>query len=323
MGLLEGVGYALAGGLAGAGKAGQDVFAEQMKQTALEAREVNMLRIQNLFAKEGRAETFKFQGEQTEKQIKAARDLEADRQAAQVSLHDSSEEGATRRAEEAQNQESMRQDVSIAAQKDLAKLTAELDNKKKDAVTKNYEALSNIFGKDQAKTIITAGLTKEINEEKRTKLKAWVDLYVSDMKILGAGGITPTPQQKQEVSFGVTTALGYSPLDLIPKTGTSVEKPAAAGASARERAIAEAAAKTGAAAGGGENAVKPGTGLIEGQTRNPLPGINTESDIGRNILLNQRNAGRLKSYDENRNALLAQGKSEGEILKLIGRRPAQ
>jgi len=59
-GLLSGIGQVLAGGVAGGAKAAGESFVEQAKQEALAAREENMLRIQNLFAKEGRKETQEF-----------------------------------------------------------------------------------------------------------------------------------------------------------------------------------------------------------------------------------------------------------------------
>ncbi len=49
-GLLEGIGTVLAGGIAGAGKAVGETFAEQIKQQALAMREENMARISDLYA---------------------------------------------------------------------------------------------------------------------------------------------------------------------------------------------------------------------------------------------------------------------------------
>lgn len=57
-GLLEGLGMAFSGGLAGAGKAAGDVFSEQVKQEALAAREENMARINNIYAKDLQKEGF-------------------------------------------------------------------------------------------------------------------------------------------------------------------------------------------------------------------------------------------------------------------------
>jgi len=76
-GLLSGIGQVLAGGVAGGAKAAGESFVEQAKQEALAVREENMLRIQNLYLKEGRKETQDFQAgesrlgrESTEKMAK-------------------------------------------------------------------------------------------------------------------------------------------------------------------------------------------------------------------------------------------------------------
>jgi len=226
MGLLSGIGQVLAGGVAGGAKAAGESFVEQAKQQALAAREENMLRIQEKFAKEGRKETQEFQAGERALDRESAQKM-ADqtqlganiRQTASLkSAEDLAEVERLSRSEEAGAEREARKTAATDAAttaKNLLTFKNNLPDKEKTAIEKNIEGLSKYIPKEQALAITLASLTKEAKDLEKTQLKSWVDMYIADLKIEGAGGMAPTEQQKIKVGEGVTTRLGYSPTSVM------------------------------------------------------------------------------------------------------------
>ena len=207
-GLLSGIGQVLAGGVAGGAKAAGESFVEQAKQEALAAREENMLRIQNLFAKAGREETQKFQ----------AGESKLGRESAQK-LSDQAQLGANIRQTESLTSTENLAAVKAQEAEALVRLTHDLGETERGTIKKNYDELLLIFPENEAKAMLAASLTKELKEETRTKLSSWTNMYITNMKPISVEG-PPTPQQKIDIAQEVTDILGYSPKDLFPTKGT-------------------------------------------------------------------------------------------------------
>lgn len=173
-GLLGAIGKGIAGGA----KAAQDVFSERLKQSAMEAREMNLLRIQGMFAKEARTESFQ-----------QAKDLQ---EAAQI--HSENLQGEQLRTSRAQHTESItsaegiatanrehqasQQDKLIDAQKSLALLTHGLKQGETDEITKKFNALTKIVGPEKATNFIT-----ELATGKNTTYEYLVTKMTRDMDL--------------------------------------------------------------------------------------------------------------------------------------------
>ena len=307
-GLLSGIGQVLAGGVAGGAKAAGESFVEQAKQEALAAREENMLRIQNLFAKAGRAETMAHAERMTNKTIASQEKLAGQ---TQVGANIRQEASLTSTENLAEIERLSRSEEALAEREARVTAVAKADTTARKFETfkaglpgelkKKFDDLKNILGPEKAKDVFT-----DIISRKDTAYETIVAKMTKD--------IDPMDLTEDKVKKIAEIALTFAQLKTRETT-------AAPGESAFARAKREKAEKPAA----GEK-----TGLLAGETAaldeaarpeaakrtGPVP---EEERLG---LLAQRKAGRVAEYDKKYAELQRQGKATADIHRLIGKRPA-
>ena len=165
MGLLESFGA----GISGAANTAKDVWAEQLKQQAMQQRESNLVRIQAMFAKEGRDSTHEFQSGETNKKIGA--DLTA---AALKNTRDIKRDEQT--DADARARMIIQKDYSL----DLVKTTHGMKEGEKSDIEKKFQGLVKIgLTPDKAKELIEIAVgSKDTARETAIVLgimKDWTD----------------------------------------------------------------------------------------------------------------------------------------------------
>jgi len=330
MGLLSGIGQVLAGGVAGGAKAAGESFVEQAKQEALAAREENMLRIQNLFAKEGRKETQEFQAGQTKLGHEATENLAKTRATHELDLAGKEKElklgmAATEREfrldlQKEENELAVRLErekdanarARLALQHNYAVKLQELVDKKPKETMQRYNDIVEILGGDKEKA-------RELTLYSLSGKKEEKALYAATMKgFIKNAEATGMPISKELLADWKKISQEVSGLT----ESDFAEKPAAPKETLVERAKRVKAEKN--------------VGVVQ-----PVPDANPVLDVNpvptakpgllqdpaaafegpaRDAALSQRNAAKQADYDRKANGLRAQGR-EKDIVRLLGPRP--
>lgn len=322
MGLLSGIGQVLAGGVAGGAKAAGESFVEQAKQQALAAREENMLRIQNLFAKAGRKETQKFQAGESKLGRTSQENLAKTRATHELGMAETERKFRTDMQVET-NKLALARDK--ASDEDArARIELQYDNTVKvqklaneaPGVTAKLAADLKGMGLAQEKVMeyVAYGLSGE-KQDKVAYATIFSSLLRTKTEAAKAAGTSVTPEEIKATSEEAALASGWTP----PQRG----KPAAApGESAFARAKREKAGKNG-------GTVQPAPDVNPVLDVNPVPtarpGLLQDPAAAfegpaRDTALSQRNAAKIADYDRKADALRAQGR-EKDILRLLGPRP--
>jgi len=254
-GLLEELGIALSGGVAAAGKTASETLLEQAKQAALSLREENLVRITNLYAKEGRAEMQKFQtgerqagqtfqtgerqaGEtfrtgETEKKIKSEEKLAGQRETGESTRQQAGfthTEGLAKITRDFQvnlQKETNRLSLELEKVKDVdarARLTIQYDNAVKVAnLTANLDDKKKGTIARNAADLISMGLPKDrVNtllveslSGQKEKGHDYVTMVTSLLKNATVTGTQVTPAQYREITEEAQRATGFVPKAVI------------------------------------------------------------------------------------------------------------
>jgi hypothetical protein len=280
-GLLQGLGYMVGGAMEGAGKAAEKSFFEKMKEEALATREANLQR----FTTKEREESQNFHTaeakttrELTASESKATRELTQklhDESAMNaVTLQDSANEAAARRAEEVQNQESMRQDKTIEANKDsateavanaerLLKYKNDLPDKEKLPIEKTIKFLVDSgMPKDKALALALSPLTKEEAAEDRDQLRLWQNTFIDLRKDAKSG---------DAAAAEATRLTGVDPLAIVARRASGKGVPAAKPTGEFDLKDFLGKIKTAGTEGSKKEFIEPDNslGLVGRETRNP------------------------------------------------------
>jgi hypothetical protein len=230
-GLLEGLGMVVGGAMAGGGKVAADVFTEQIKQDALLARELNMARITNMYAKEGRTEQNKFTSDENKKQRQSAEDLAARareeravegvfERGSRETINYESNKAADIRQDKTNQQaldlykiesEAKLEAARIAGTKaeSLVRLEASLRNAAPDDITKKINALSKYMDQKDAVSLVVDSYSGN-----RDKAKLYGDYINKTLANDNLNGIQQTPTRIAEIK-----ATGEDLFDYHPKGG--------------------------------------------------------------------------------------------------------
>lgn len=227
-GLLGAIGKGIAGGA----RAAENAFAEQLKQQAMEAREMNLLRIQEMFADKRQQASY-----QQAKDLQEAAQIHSenilDQQIrAQKGMHTEGIESAKEIAFENREYQKESQDKLIAAQRSLAILTHGLKEGETDEITKKFNALTKIVGPEKATNFITelatgknttyeylvAKMTKDmdLNTMKDTDVERVAQIARSFAKLKGgptAGQAAPGKSIKERAKERAATAAIPAPVN--------------------------------------------------------------------------------------------------------------
>ena len=256
-GLLSGIGQVLAGGVAGGAKAAGESFVEQAKQEALAAREENMLRIQNLFAKEGRAETQTFQAGESKLGRESAKSLAESSQVNASILQGERLTSAENLAEVERLSRSEEAAAAATAAQKLLTFKNDLPDKEKSTVEKAVLGLERLgMPRAQALAVALSSVTKEESAEERALLRTWQTVFTENKK---------SGETAEEAARQATTLTGVDPVELVSQmrarrsgAGPATTKTAAPAETLVERAKKLKAEKEKKAAG-------KNTGLLVGE----------------------------------------------------------
>ena len=257
-GLLSGIGQVLAGGVAGGAKAAGESFVEQAKQEALAAREENMLRIQNLFAKEGRAETQTFQAGESKLGRESAKSLAESSQVNASILQGERLTSAENLAEVERLSRSEEAAAAATAAQKLLTFKNDLPDKEKSTVEKAVLGLERLgMPRAQALAVALSSVTKEESAEERALLRTWQTVFTENKR---------SGETAEEAARQATTLTGVDPVELVSQmrarrsgAGPATTKTAAPAETLVERAKKVKAEKEKAAA-------EKKTGLLAGGT---------------------------------------------------------